>query len=359
MTSDLLPELGSLADDFAFIHSLTSKTNTHGLGRPLCHRFHPRRLSLDGLLGILRPRYGKRKPTRLRFDSRPARQPAGFHQQLVQRLFARPVSRHALQRLQENPSPVSGEEFSGKTDLDGRQASPASQQRHLEQYPGDSELAARIADYELAARMQMSIPEVTDLSKEPASILKAYGADDTQNKHRGSFARNCILARRLLEKGVRFVQLFNGSYAMGEGVGNWDGHKKIEAQYPGHAHILDQPAAALIHDLKGRGLLDGVLVVWCTVRACPPFQKGASGRDHNPFGFTAWLAGAGVHAPFTYGATDEFGWKAEKDVLSLHDFHATILHLLGLDHERLSYYHNGIERRLTDVHGHVVKEVIA
>jgi uncharacterized protein (DUF1501 family) len=221
-------------------------------------------------------------------------------------------------------------------------------------------LAARIAGYELAARMQTSIPEVTDLSDEPNYVLKEYAADDPKNQSRAGFGKNCILARRLLERGVRFVQLFNGSYAMGEGVGNWDGHKTIKAQYPGHAHILDQPAAALIRDLKRRGLLNDVLVVWCTeFGRMPTFQKGASGRDHNPAGFTAWMAGAGVNAPFTYGATDEFGWKAEKDMLSLHDFHATILHLLGLDHERLSYYHNGIERRLTDVHGHVVSDLIA
>ena len=352
---------GSLADDFAFIHSLTSKTNTHGPGET----FMSTGFILEGFPSMgswASYALGTENENLPAFVSIP--DPRGNPQASINNWS------NAFLPAQFQGTPFSAtkkirhlfpeEEFSGKTDLDGRRLLRRLNERHLELYPGDSELAARIAGYELAARMQMSIPEVTDLSKEPASILKAYGADDTQNKHRAGFARNCILARRLLEKGVRFVQLFNGSYAMGEGVGNWDGHKKIEAQYPGHAHILDQPAAALIRDLKGRGLLDDVLVVWCTeFGRMPTFQKGASGRDHNPFGFTAWLAGAGVNAPFTYGATDEFGWKAEKDVLSLHDFHATILHLLGLDHERLSYYHNGIERRLTDVHGHVVKEVIA
>jgi uncharacterized protein (DUF1501 family) len=158
---------------------------------------------------------------------------------------------------------------------------------------------------------------------------------------------------------VRFVQLFNGAYAMGEGVGNWDGHKTLKAQYDIHGPILDQPAAALLTDLKQRGLLKETLVVWCTeFGRMPTFQKGASGRDHNPHGFTCWLAGAGVKAPFTYGATDEFGFKAAEHVLTTYDFHATILHLLGLDHRRLSYYHNGIERRLTDVHGHVIRDVL-
>ena len=177
---------------------------------------------------------------------------------------------------------------------------------------------------------------------------------------RAGFARNCILARRLLERGVRFVQLFNGAYAMGEGVGNWDGHKSLKKQYDIHGPILDQPAAALLGDLKQRGLLEDTLFVFCTeFGRMPTFQKGASGRDHNPSGFTCWLAGAGVKAPFEYGATDQWGYKALEGVTTVHDFHATILHLLGIHHERLSFYHNGIERRLTDVHGNVVTAALA
>jgi uncharacterized protein (DUF1501 family) len=180
------------------------------------------------------------------------------------------------------------------------------------------------------------------------------------NKVKAGFARNCLLARRLLEAGVRFVQLFNGAYAMGEGVGNWDGHKAIKQQYDVHGPILDQPCAALLTDLKQRGLLDETLVAWVTeFGRMPTFQKGANGRDHNPKGFTVWLAGAGVKRGFSYGATDEFGYEAVEDVASIYDLHATLLHLLGLDHERLSFYHNGIERRLTDVHGQVLTGVLA
>jgi len=146
---------------------------------------------------------------------------------------------------------------------------------------------------------------------------------------------------------------------MGEGVGNWDGHKVIKDQYEKHAPILDQPAAALISDLTQRGMLDDTLVVWTTeFGRMPTFQKGASGRDHNPGGFTVWLAGAGVKKGFTHGATDDFGYRAVEDVATIYDLHATMLHLLGLDHERLSFYHNGIERRLTDVHGSVVTGVL-
>jgi hypothetical protein len=197
------------------------------------------------------------------------------------------------------------------------------------------------------------------LSTESKATIEAYGAD-AKDPIRAGFARNCILGRRLIEQGVRFVQIFNGAYAMGEGVGNWDGHKTLKQQYDIHGPILDKPAAALLRDLKQRGLLKDTLFVWTTeFGRMPTFQKGASGRDHNPSGFTSWFAGAGVKAPFTYGATDEFGWKAAEHVTSVHDFHATILHLLGLNHERLSFYHNGIERRLTDVHGHVIKDVLA
>jgi uncharacterized protein (DUF1501 family) len=209
----------------------------------------------------------------------------------------------------------------------------------------------------------LSIPELSDLSREPDSVLKAYGTTDTGNKIldlRAAYGRNCILARRLIERGVRFVQLFNGAYQTGgEGVSNWDGHKKIKEQYDVHGPVLDQPTAALLKDLKTRGLLKDTLVVFCSeFGRMPTFQKGASGRDHNPKGFTAWMAGAGVKTPFSYGATDDFSYRAVEGMTTVYDFYATILHLLGLDHERLSFYHNGIERRLTDVHGKVIREIL-
>ncbi|MBL6712956.1 MAG: DUF1501 domain-containing protein, partial [Pirellulales bacterium] len=232
--------------------------------------------------------------------------------------------------------------------------------QHLAEHPADTDLAARIAAYELAAKMQLSAAEVTDLSSETASTLALYGADDAENTLKARFAQNCILARRLVEKGVRFVQLFNGAYAMGEGVGNWDGHKTLVDQYSIHGPVLDQPVAGLLKDLKDRGLLEDTLVAFVTeFGRMPTFQKGASGRDHNPSGFTVWLAGAGVKRAFHHGATDEFGYKAVEDVATIYDLHATILHLLGLNHTQLTYYNNGLERRLTDVHGHVIEPVLA
>jgi uncharacterized protein (DUF1501 family) len=221
---------------------------------------------------------------------------------------------------------------------------------------GDPEIAARIQSYEMAYKMQSSAPELMDLSQESKKTLEMYGVGDP---NKPSFARNCLLARRLLEGGVRFVQLFNGAYAMGEGVGNWDGHKTLKQQYDVHGPVLDQPAAGLLRDLKSRGMLDDTLVLWTTeFGRMPTFQKGASGRDHNPRGFTVWMAGAGVKRGFSHGATDEFGHKAVENATTIYDLHATLLHLLGIDHERLTFYHNGAERRLTDVHGHVVGEVL-
>jgi uncharacterized protein (DUF1501 family) len=175
-----------------------------------------------------------------------------------------------------------------------------------------------------------------------------------------AFGRNCLLARRLLERGVRFVTLYNGAFAMGEGALNWDGHRRIKADYDRHGPILDKPLAGLLKDLKARGLLADTLVLWTTeFGRMPTFQKGTQGRDHNPKGFTAWLAGAGVKRGFTYGATDEFGYQAVDKITTVYDLHATVLHLLGLDHEKLTFYHNGIQRRLTDVHGQVIQDVLS
>jgi hypothetical protein len=231
--------------------------------------------------------------------------------------------------------------------------------KHLEQFPGDNDLAARIASYELAGRMQMSVPQVMDLSSEPASIRKEYGVETGSDLKR-EYAKNCILARRLIEKGVRVVQLFNGSDPSGgNGITNWDSHSDILKTHAMQAEIMDQPTAALIADLKRRGLLEKTLIVWCTEFGRMPFLQGnGTGRDHNPDAFTCFLAGAGVKKGFSYGESDEFGAKAAVNKASVYDFNATILRLMGLDHERLTYYHNGLERRLTNVHGHYIKDVI-
>lgn len=362
MISELVPRLGELADDICFIHSVTGKTNTHGPGE----NFMSTGFTLDGF-----PSMGAWVTYALGSENRdlPAYvaipDPRGTPQSSVNN-WGPGFLPAAFQGTDFNASqPIRNlarpDRIDAKTDQATRDFLKSLNERFQERFPGDTELAARVASYELAAKMQLSVPEVSDLSSEPDHILKLYGADDAENALKASFARNCILARRLVEKGVRFVQLFNGAYQTGgEGVSNWDGHKTLATQYAKHGPVLDQPAAGLLSDLKQRGLLKDTLVVWCTeFGRMPTFQAGASGRDHNPSGFTTWLAGAGVKAPFTCGATDEFGYKAVENVATVYDFHATILHLLGLDHQRLSFYHNGIERRLTDVHGHVIKDVLA
>ncbi|MCA9267533.1 MAG: DUF1501 domain-containing protein [Planctomycetales bacterium] len=358
MVSDMVPHLAELTDDFAFVHSLTSKSNTHGPAE----NFLSTGSVLDGF-----PSLGAWATYAL-----------GSENQDLPAYVAIPDPRGVPQNGSNNwgpgflPAAFQGTTFSAQqpigrlvppgigadADLATRRLLAKMNERHLEQHPGDSKLAARIASYELAALMQLSVPEVANLDSEPAHILKLYGADDAQNPTKAAFARNCILARRLIEKGVRFVQLFNGAYASG-GKLNWDGHNELKSQYDTHAAILDQPAAALIRDLKARGLLDETLVVWCTeFGRMPMFQKGSQGRDHNPDGFTAWLTGAGVKPGVSHGATDELGVKAGEDVHPLYDFNATILHLLGLDHERLTFRHNGIERRLTNVEGHVIRQIL-
>ena len=199
-----------------------------------------------------------------------------------------------------------------------------------------------------------------DLAGETKSTLEAYGVEGG-SQLRGEYAKNCLLARRLLEKGVRVVQLFNGSDpAGGNGITNWDSHSNIANTHAMQAEIMDQPTAALIADLKQRGMLEHTLIVWATEFGRMPFlQANGSGRDHNPGAFTCFMTGAGVKQGFSYGESDEFGFKAAVNKTSVYDFNATLLHLMGLDHERLTFYHNGLERRLTNVHGHVVKDVLA
>ncbi|QDT49222.1 hypothetical protein Pan258_32690 [Symmachiella dynata] len=228
-------------------------------------------------------------------------------------------------------------------------------QRHLDERPGGRELSARISSYELAYRMQSATPEAVDLSQENEQTLEMYGVG---KKPTDEYGRNCLIARRLVERGVRFIQLYSGGGHLEE---TWDAHESIEKNHGRHGAEVDQPIAALLTDLKQRGLLDETLVVWGGEFGRMPFSEGkdAPGRNHNPYGFSMWLAGGGVKGGTTYGETDEFGFEAVKNKVHLHDLHATILHAMGLDHEMLSYFHQGREETLTDVGGHVIHDVFA
>jgi len=228
-------------------------------------------------------------------------------------------------------------------------------QEHLDAHPGGKELAARAASYELAFRMQAATPEAVDFTKESTKTLELYGVG---KKPTDEFGRNCLIARRLVERGVRFVQLYSGG---GHLEDTWDAHQSIEKNHGQHAGEVDQPIAALLTDLENRGLLDETLVVWGGEFGRMPFSegKGEPGRNHNPYGFSMWFAGAGVKGGIAYGATDELGFEAVEKRCHVHDLHATILHLMGLDHEKLTYFHQGRHERLTDVAGVVVKDILA
>jgi len=218
---------------------------------------------------------------------------------------------------------------------------------------GDPEISTRIAQYEMAYRMQASVPELTDFSNEPKHVLERYGPDVNRQ---GSYAYNCLMARRLAERGVRFVQLMHAG---------WDQHRNLNTQLKIQCTDIDAPSAALVQDLKERGLLDDTLVIWGGEFGRTPFLQGkieetkSWGRDHHPYGFTIWMAGGGIKPGISYGATDDFGHDAVTDKVHVHDFQATVLHLLGIDHEKLTFKFQGRYFRLTDVHGHVVKPILA
>lgn len=232
---------------------------------------------------------------------------------------------------------------------------------HLERSGGEATLAARMRGYELAARMQLAVPRVADLAGEPAHTRALYGIDRPETDDAG---RRCLLARRLLERGVRYVQVYSGGPIAGSPRLSWDAHENVRENHTAEARRIDQPVAALVRDLRQRGMLDDTLVLFTTEFGRTPFAQSAAGvvgtgRDHNRYGFSCWLAGAGLKAGLAYGATDEVGWRAVEQPVPWHDFHATVLHLLGIDHERLTFYHNGIRRRLTNVHGEVVRDLLA
>ncbi|MCA9221642.1 MAG: DUF1501 domain-containing protein, partial [Planctomycetales bacterium] len=222
---------------------------------------------------------------------------------------------------------------------------------HLQQTGPNSALESRISSFELAFRMQMAIPRIQDISDESPETLKLYGMDETVTE---DFGRQCLLARRFAEQGVRFIQVTHSDTNV-----QWDQHSQLKQGHEKNALEVDKPIAGLLTDLKQRGLLDDTLVVWSGEFGRTPTAQGKDGRDHNPEGFTIWMAGGGVKPGFRYGATDDYGYYAAEDKMHIHDVHATLLHLLGLDHERLTYRYAGRDFRLTDIAGHVAEKIFA
>jgi hypothetical protein len=256
-----------------------------------------------------------------------------------------------------NPVPdlLPGEEFgfaSRDADREGLELLRQMNERHSAGRHEDSRFESRIRSYELAARMQLAAPEAFDLAGETKMTHKAYGLGERVT---ADFGRRCLLARRLCERGTRFVQVWSGPQGA---TGNWDNHGSIVKELPPIAASVDKPIAALIEDLKKRGLFEDTLLIWTTEFGRTPFAQGGEGRDHNGGTFVSWMAGAGVKAGAAYGQSDDWGYKTAEGKTYCYDIHATILHLLGIDHERLTFRQNGIDRRLTDVHGHVVRQIL-
>lgn len=360
MISSMLPHMARHADDIAFLHAMTSKTNTHGPGCIFMNTGH----AVEGFpaagawlshaLGSANenlPAYVAIPDIRGEPPNGKANWSNGFlparHQGIV-------MAAHEPIRNLAGPRDLPDQDrqaMSGVLDF--------LNQRHAAADPGNSELQARITAYQLAGKMQLSAPQVMNLDGEPAPVHKLYGTDDA-NKLKAAYARNCLLARRLLERGVRYVNLYCASRASGaDGALNWDAHKTLQKDYERHIPIFDQPTAALLADLKQSGLLQDTLVLWTTeFGRMPTQQAGTPGRDHNPDGFTCWLMGAGVRGSTSHGATDEFGRRAADKPTTVWDMYATVLHLLGFDHTRLTWRHNGLDRRLTDVHGSVIPDIL-
>ncbi len=359
--SSMLPHMAKHVDDIAYFHGMHSKTNTHGPGCVFVNTGHPSEgfpsagAWTSYALGSLNenlPTYVAIPDIRGEPPNGKANWSNGFlpakHQAMV-------MAAHRPIRNLSRPDAIGAEE-----ERSTRRTLAFLNERHAAGRPHESELRARISAYELAARMQLSAPEVSAFTNEPEHVHRLYGTDSS-NPLKSAYARNCLLARRLLERGVRYVNLYCASRASGvDGLLNWDAHKTLKSDYERHCPIFDQPTAALLTDLKQRGLMDDTLVLWTTeFGRMPTRQEGTNGRDHNPDGFTLWMMGAGVKGGTSYGATDDFGRRAEQNPTTIWEFYSTVLHLLGLDYEQLSYYHNGLDRRLTDVHGHLIRDVLA
>lgn len=358
--SDLLRHLGECVDDMVFLHSVVTKSSSH---TPACFQMNTG-FTLNGF-----PSLGSWLSYGLGADNQqlptfvvlpdPRGLPNGGTNNWSQGFL--PAEQQGVAFRSDGKEPIPYLNTPDEMRPEKRRASlevlAGLNQHFADAHPGDSALTARVRAYELAARMQVSIPEAFHFEDETEETRRLYGLD---NPVTAAFGRNCLLARRLLERGVRFVQLYNGG-ALGSPRINWDAHEDVKQNHDTQGVFLDKPCAGLLKDLKRRGLLDETLVFWSSEFGRTPFTEGVNGkgRDHHPLVFTCWMAGAGLKKGISYGASDEVGYQVAENPVTVYDFHATILHLLGLDHTRLTYYHNGIQRRLTDVHGHVIEEILA
>ncbi|XOV73396.1 MAG: DUF1501 domain-containing protein [Verrucomicrobiota bacterium] len=352
--SDLLPHLAECVDDLTFVHSMHTKNSNHT----------PATFQMNcGMDRNGYPNFGAWASYGLGSENQnlpayivlpdPRQYPAGGAINWTSGFLP---AVHQGVAFQSGPNPIADLNTPSTVNPSARTSASKLLTRMNKnfagQFEGDSTLEARIHAYELAAQMQMSVPELTDLKGESESTRKLYGLDSPVC---GEFGRNCLLARRLAERGVRFVQIYNGG-GQGSPRVNWDAHEDLTSNHDKQAAVMDQPVAALLKDLKLRGMLEDTLVLWTTEFGRTPITEGleSRGRDHHKHAFTIWMAGAGVKKGYAYGATDELGNQVVQHPTEFYDIHATSLHLMGMDHTQLTYYHNGIARRLTNVHGNVI-----
>jgi hypothetical protein len=357
MISEVFPHIGSHADEIAFIHSVFGRSNDHvqstyemqsgqirtgfpSAGSWITYGLGAESTSLPAFVVIDDHRGGP--------IGGPANWSAGFMPAAYQGTLFRATGDPIV-----DLKPVAG--MTPETQRTRLDLLAKLNQLDMEKYPGSSDLAARISSYELAFRMQGCAPQAIDITSESEATKKLYGLDDAITE---SFGRQCLMARRLVENGVRFVQLFHGGMG-NQNTDTWDAHGNIKSNHGQHAAESDQPIAGLLTDLKARGLLDSTLVIWHGEFGRMPISQRGVGRDHNPGAMTVWMAGAGIKGGQSIGASDEWGYKAQDQPVSYHDLHATMLHLLGLDHTKLTYRFNGRDMRLTDVYGTLIPQIIA
>jgi hypothetical protein len=373
MLSEVVKPLGDCVDDMAFVHNMVGKTGVHsqatylqatGFQRP---GFPGMGAWVSYALGSLTenlPTFVVLPDHRGYASNGPKNWGSAFLPTHTQGTSIFPQRDNPIEDLHAKNKFVTA-----ASDRDGLNLLSQLNGDYARQRLGDSRLESRVRSYELAAKLQLSAPEALDISGEPAHIMKMYGLDTIDNKYPAQinapeeieyFGRKCLIARRLLERGVRFVQIWSGN-DNGFPRRNWDSHEDIKRDHGPLASGMAVGAAALIKDLKQRGLLEDTIILWTTEFGRMPSTQGSTGRDHNPYVFSNWLCGGGIKPGVTYGPSDQWGYKPldRDNPTQVYDIHATIMKLLGIDHERLTVRHNGIDRRLTDVHGHVIDDLIA
>ena len=373
LLSDIVAPLGPMADEMAFIHNMVGKSGVHsqatylqatGFQRP---GFPGAGSWVSYALGSENenlPTFVVLPDHRGYASNGPKNWGSAFLPTHTQGTTIFPQRENPIEDLHAKADYITNESHRA-----GLQLVDRLNRRHFQTRQDDPRLEARIRSYELAGRLQLSATEALDISKEPAHILKLYGLESPKKQYPKEinpeeeteyFSRKCLIARRLIERGVRFIQIWSGNDNSFPRR-NWDSHEDMTRDHPSLSLGMARGTAALLQDLKQRGLLEDTIIHWTTEFGRMPSTQGSKGRDHNPFVFTNWLAGGGIKGGMTYGESDQWGYKPldRKNPTQVYDVHATLLHLLGIDHERLTVRHNSIDRRLTDVHGHVLHDIIA